>query len=115
MLENLLRGLVSIQKRHLYRYFVLPIALYSFQLWYYNKTPLTYLFKELRKIQRRAVLWTFCISPMSYIEAIASLIPIYLYLQKLNERFYFRVLFLLSNHIIKLILETRDSNNSEPH
>ena len=50
---------------------------------------------------------------MSDIEVITGLIPIHLYLQKLNRRFYFRVFFLPSNHIIKLILETRDSSNSE--
>jgi len=49
------------------------------------------------------------------IKAITGLIPIHLHLQKLNGRFHFRALFLPSNYIIKLILETRDLNDSEPH
>jgi len=42
--------------------------------------------EKLRKMQRRAVVWitrAFCISPTAGIEAIADLIPIYLYLKKL--------------------------------
>ena len=50
MLENSSRSLISIQKRWLYRCCILPIALYSFQLWYYNKTLLAYFFKKLRKM-----------------------------------------------------------------
>jgi len=56
MFGNSLRGLISNQKRPLYRSCILLIALYSFQLWYYNKVPLSYLLKELRRMQRRAIL-----------------------------------------------------------
>ena len=56
MLRNSLRGLILNQKRPLYKSCVLPIVLYSFQLWYYNKAPLSYLFKELKRMQRRAAL-----------------------------------------------------------
>jgi len=58
---------------------------------------------------------TFCTSSILDIKAITSLIHIHLYLQKLNRRFHLRALFLLSNHIIKSILKTRNSNNSEPY
>ena len=44
MLGNLSRGLIHSQKCLLY-------VLYSFLLWYYNKDPLAYLLKELKKIQ----------------------------------------------------------------
>jgi len=57
----------------------------------------------------------FHTSPILGIEAIAGLIPIYLHLQKLNGRFHLRALYLPSNYTIKLILEMRDSNNSEPY
>jgi len=76
MLSNSLRGLISTQKRCLYKSCILPITLYSFQMWYYNKTLLSYPFKVLRNMQRRAVLWilgAFLTSPSAGIEAITSL------------------------------------------
>ena len=59
ILGNSVCSLISYQKQLLFRTFVLPIALYSFQLWFYNKAPLLYPLKVLEKIQRRAVLWIF--------------------------------------------------------
>jgi len=56
MYRNLSRGLIPTQKQLLYRSYVLLIILYGFQLWYYNKAPLAYLLKELRKIQKRATI-----------------------------------------------------------
>ena len=112
MLGNLLRGLDSIQKRCPYRCCVLPIVLYKFQLWYYNKVLLIYLLKVLRKIQRRVAIWitrAFHTSPMLGIEAIAGLIPIYLHLQ--NGRFCLQIYLLPLNHIINLILNLRNSSN----
>jgi len=109
MLGNSSRSLISIQKQHLYRCCILSIALYGFQLWYYNKAPLTYSLKELRKIQRS------CISPSAGIEAIVGLTPIHLHLQKLSERFHLKAHSLLVNYIIKLILEVRLSDNIKPH
>ena len=89
MLGNSSKGLISMQKRQLYRCCVLLIALYSFQLWYYNKAPLAYSLKELRKMQRRVTLCisgAFCTSPTADIKAIAGLIPSHLHLQKLSGR-----------------------------
>ena len=51
MLGNSSRGLVPIQKRHLYICYVLSIALYGFQLWHYSKAPLDYSLRILRKMQ----------------------------------------------------------------
>ena len=85
MLGNSLRDLDPIQKRHLYKCCVLSIALYRFQLWYYNKVPLVYPLKKL-KIQRIATIWiteAFHTSFTAGIEAIVGLIPIHLHLQKL--------------------------------
>ena len=44
------------QKCLLYRSCIFPIALYGFQLWFYNYTPLIYHLKILGKMQRRATL-----------------------------------------------------------
>ena len=118
MLENSSRSLISIQKRWLYRCCILPIALYSFQLWYYNKTLLAYFFKELRKMQRRVALWissAFHTFTTSDIKVITGLISIHLYLQKLGSRSQLRVHFLPLYHIIKLLLEIRSLNNNKPH
>ena len=90
MLENLSRGLVPSQKYLLYKTCVLPIALYSFPLWYYNKAFLTYLLGKLRKIQHGAAIWilgAFHTSSSLGIEAITGLIPIHLHLQKLDSKF----------------------------
>ena len=56
LLGNLLRGINPLQKRLLYRCCVLPIALYGFQLWFYNKAPISYHMKILDKMQRRAAI-----------------------------------------------------------
>ena len=66
MLGNSTRGLLPLQKQLLYRMCIMPIALYGFPLWFYNKAPLLFPLKELRKMQRRAAIWilgTFCTSP----------------------------------------------------
>ena len=56
ILGNLVRGLIPHQKHLLYRSYVISIALYGFQLWFYNKVPVPYPLKVLRKMQRRAAL-----------------------------------------------------------
>ena len=56
ILSNLTRGLSPQQKQLLYRSYTLPIALYGFQMWYYNKAPLSYSLKTLGKLQRWAAL-----------------------------------------------------------
>jgi len=57
----------------------------------------------------------FCISLSLGIEAIAGLILIHLYLQKLSKRFQLRTQTLLSNHIIKSMLESRHLNINNNH
>ena len=51
LLGNSLRGINPLQKRRLYRCCALPIALYSFSLWYYNKAPTYYHLNILQKMQ----------------------------------------------------------------
>ena len=83
ILSNFTRGLNPCQKHLLYRYCAIPIVLYSFQLWYYNKVPLSYLMKIIDKMQRRMALWivgSFKTVPSMGIKAIAGLTPINLHL-----------------------------------
>ena len=42
-------GINPLQKRLLYRSYVLPIVLYGFQLWFYNHAPMAYHLKVLGK------------------------------------------------------------------
>ena len=82
ILSNSNHGLNPYQKQLLYQSCSLLIALYSFQLWFYNCAPLLYLLKMLGKMQRRATLWilgAFKMSLMFGIEAIMGLIPINLH------------------------------------
>ena len=51
LLGNSLRGINMLQKRRLYRCCTLPIVLYSFLLWYYNKVLTYYHLNILWKIQ----------------------------------------------------------------
>ena len=56
MLGNSHCGLSPIQKHLLYRTYILPIAIYGFQLWYFKSAPTHYPFKNLKKMQQRAAL-----------------------------------------------------------
>jgi len=79
---------------------------------------LIYLLKELRKMQRRVVLWileAFCTSPTLGIEALAGLIPIHLHLQKLSGYHQLRISTLPNNHAIKSLFERRHSENMSLH
>lgn len=58
------------------------------------------------------ILGTFSTFPLLGIEAIVGLILIHLHLQKLGGQFQLRTQLLYSNHIIKLIMEFRYSDNS---
>ena len=56
ILSNSTRDLNPCQKHLLYRCCAMPIALYGFQLWHYNKASLSYPLKIINKIQRRVAL-----------------------------------------------------------
>jgi len=56
LLRNLSQEISPIQKHLLYQCCILLIALYSFQLWLYNKALLSYHMKILNKMQRRATI-----------------------------------------------------------
>ena len=51
LLGNLSRDINPLQKRRLYRCCTLPITLYGFLLWYYNKAPNYYHLNILMKMQ----------------------------------------------------------------
>ena len=107
LLGNLLRGINPLQKYLLYRYCALPITMYGFQLWFYNKAPLSYHMKILNKMQRRAAIWilgAFKTSPIEGIEALADLIPIRFHLQKIAKRSLICPFKLPDNHILKNLL-----------
>ena len=108
LLGNLSQGISPLQKRKLYRCCILPIALYSFQLWFYNKAPVLYHMKILDKMQRRAAIWilgAFKTLPTEGMKAIAGIIPIKFHLQKLAKRSQMCPLKLPTNHIIRVLME----------
>ena len=107
LLGNSSRGINPVQKRLFYRCCAFPIALYGFQLWFYNKALLLYHMKILNKMQRRTAIWilgAFKTSPTEGIEAIAGLTPIKFHLQKITKRCLIRPFKLPGNHIIKNLL-----------
>ena len=120
LLGNSSRGINPIQKHLLYRCCILPIVLYGFQLWFYNKAPLSYHMKILGKMQRRAATWilgAFKTSPSEGIEAIAGLIPIKYHLQKLVGRSQLRLAALPANHLIRSFMNDHSDYHSisNPH
>ena len=56
ILGNSSHSIIPTQECPLYRCCILPIALYSFQLWFYNRASLSYSLKILNKMQRRAAI-----------------------------------------------------------
>ena len=118
LLGNSSWGIFPIQKCLLYRCYVLPIALYNFQLWFYNKASLSYHMKILNKMQRRAAIWilgAFKTSPSEGIKAIAEIIPIKFHLQKLAERSLIHSFKLLANHIIRDLIDDLPHQSKEPN
>ena len=118
ILGNSSRGIIPTQKCLLYRCCILPITLYSFQLWFYNCTPLSYPLKILNKMQRRAAIWilsAFKMSPSEGIKVIVGLILIKLHLQKLVGRSQLCTLALPPNHIICLLMDSPFNSPKCPH
>ena len=118
ILGNLVWGLNPHQKCLLYRSCILPIILYGFQLWYYNKASLSYLLKMLDKMQRKAAIWilgAFKISPSFGIEAIIGLIPINLHPQKLSRRLQLWAHTLSSSYILWSLIEPRSNLSLNQH
>jgi len=73
--------------------------------------------KTLGKMQRRAAIWilgAFKTSPTEGLEAIAGLIPIKLYLQKLASRSQLRSATLPENHLIKTLMDNPHNTCYKP-
>ena len=118
LLGNSSRGINPIQKRQLYRCCILLIALYGLQLWFYNKAPMLYYMKILDKMQRRAAIWilvAFKTSPTEEIKAITGIIPIKFHLQKLARRSQICSFKLLSNHIIRDLMDNVPNSFKKPN
>jgi len=82
LLENSLHSILSLQQNIHSPHYTLWLPTVVF-----NGAPVIKNLKELSKIQRRAALWitgAFHTSPTEGVKAIAGLIPIFLYLRKLN-------------------------------
>ena len=108
LLGNSSHSISPIQKWQLYRCCVLPIVLYSFQLWFYNKVLMAYHMKLLNKMQKRAAIWilgAFKTSPSEGIEAIVGIIPIKFYLQKLAKCSLICPFKLPENHIVRNLMD----------
>jgi len=109
MLGNLNHSINPLQKCLLYRSCILPIALYSFQLWFYKCALTAYHMKILEKMQRHAAIWilgAFKTSPLYSVEAIVGLIPIKLHLQKLGGRSQLCMNKLPPNHLLCLLINS---------
>ena len=118
LLGNSSQGISPLQKRLLYRSWILPIALYGFQLWFYNHAPLLYPFKALNKMQRRTAIWildAFKTSPTEDIEVLVDLIPIKLHITKLEGRSQLYAISLPPNHIIQFLMDSLFSSDKHHH
>jgi len=74
--------------------------------------------KILDKMQRRAaiyILGAFKTSPIEGIEAIAGIIPIKFHLQKLTRRSQIRPFVLLTNHIIRDLMDDLPNLSKKPN
>ena len=118
MLDNSTRELSSLHKHLLYKMYIMPITLYDFQLWYFKRVLLFHPLKKLKKIQWRAAIWitnAFQMSPSWGVEAIASLILIYLYFDKISSRHHLRVTSLSKQHTINSFLDNQHSKKMKSH
>ena len=118
LLGNSVRGINPLQKRRLYRCCALPIALYGFQMWFYNKAPISYHMKILNKMQRRAAIWilgAFKTSLLEGIEALAGLMPIRFHLQKIANKSLIRPFKLPENHILNKLLDDDPPKSKSPN
>ena len=112
LLSNSNHDIKRLQKCLLYSMCILPIALYGFQLWFYNRVLMMYHLKALEKMKRRVaiqILEAFKISPSYGIKAITGLIPIKLHLQKLGSKSQLQVHKLPPNHLVCSLIDPQSS------
>jgi len=117
MLSNSTQGLPPLEKRLPYCACVLPIATYSFRLWFFEGAKNKTAFKILTQLQHKAALWiteAFCISPTGGMEALASL-SIHLHLRKLANCANLRITTLSDTHPIQSLLSEDYVKRAEVH
>ena len=118
MLGNSSQGLLPLQKHLLYHTCILPIATYGFQLWFFKGLCMSNNIKDLNKMQWRAALWitgAFKTAPLAGIEAIVGLIPITLYLKKLNGHHHLHYASIPRNHAVNSLLDSQHAKNVSSH
>ena len=118
MLGNSSRGLLPLQKRFLYRFYVVPIATYGFRLWFFARAPTKAQVSLLAAMQHKTTLWilgAFCTSSTGGLEALAGLIPIHLHLKKLVKQSYLRTAILPSQYALISLLSAKHSKGALPH
>lgn len=118
MLRSSNRGLSPIHKQLLYRTYILPIALYSSQLWYFKGMSLLNSLRELKKMQKKVALWitgAFQTSPIWGVEALASLISIQSYINKIIGQLQLHVVLFPKQHAICSLLYNQHSKKTTPH
>ncbi|CAA7270779.1 unnamed protein product [Cyclocybe aegerita] len=118
MLGNSTRGLLPKQRRLLYRSCVVPIATYSYRLWYFDGACNKGAMNQLKRMQQKAALWitgAFRTSPTGSLEALAGLIPVHLMLKKLVMRTVYRVATLSDTHPLHSMMGERLLKRAEPH
>ncbi|CAA7262567.1 unnamed protein product [Cyclocybe aegerita] len=105
-------------RRLLYRSCVVPIATYSYRLWYFNGTHNKGAMNQLKQMQQKVALWimgAFRTSPTGGLEALAGLIPVHLMLKKLAMRAVYRIATLSDTHPLHSMMGERLLKQAEPH
>ncbi|CAA7267561.1 unnamed protein product [Cyclocybe aegerita] len=118
MLGNSTRGLSPKQRRLLYRSCVVPIATYSYHLWYFDGARNKGAMNQLKWMQRKAALWitgAFRTSPTGGLEALAGLIPVHLMLKKLATHAVYHVATLSDTHPLRSMMGEGLLKRAAPH
>ncbi|CAA7265986.1 unnamed protein product [Cyclocybe aegerita] len=118
MLRNSTRGLLPKQRRLLYRSCVVPIATYSYRLWYFDGARNKGTMNQLKQMQWKAALWitgAFRTSPAGGLEALTGLIPVHLMLKKLATRAVYRVATLSDTHPLRSMMGKGLLKQVAPH
>ncbi|CAA7267560.1 unnamed protein product [Cyclocybe aegerita] len=118
MLGNSTRGLSPKQRCLLYRLCVVPIATYSYRLWYFDGAHNKGVMNQLKRMQQKAALWimgAFHTSPTGGLEALAGLIPVHLMLKKLATRAVYRVATLSDTHPLHSMMGESLLKRATPH
>ncbi|PCH36556.1 hypothetical protein WOLCODRAFT_82532 [Wolfiporia cocos MD-104 SS10] len=87
MLTNTICGLNIYPARHLYTATILPILTYGAPL-YYNAHRQQTLIRPITLAQNQSLRWllgAFCTTPISSLETLSAILPIPIYLQRLND------------------------------